>query len=114
MSLLFMRSCSFPFLAGLLVNVNSFSYIFLKLDTQGFDLNVLDGVGAHAGRILALQSEIAVKPIYDGMTGYMHAIAAMNGRGFELTGLFPVLRDRQLRIVEFDCVMVRSHAHPAG
>jgi len=88
--------------------------IFLKLDTQGFDLKVLDGVGAHAEQIVALQSEIAVKPIYDGMTGYMEAIASMNDRGYELTGLFPVLRDRDLRIVEFDCVMIRSNGHPGG
>ena len=28
--------------------------------------------------------------------------------GFDLTGVFPVLRDERLRIVEFDSVMVRA------
>jgi FkbM family methyltransferase len=82
--------------------------VFLKLDTQGYDLKVLEGSGVHLGQVAALQSELAVKPIYEGMTGYMEAISAMNEMGFELTGLFPVTRDVELKIVEFDCVMTRS------
>lgn len=81
--------------------------VFLKLDTQGYDLKVLEGAGAYLEQVVALQSELAVKSIYEGMTGYMDAISAMNGMGFEMTGLFPVTRDTELRIVEVDCVMVR-------
>jgi hypothetical protein len=33
--------------------------IFLKIDTQGFDLEVLRGVSANIGKILGLQSEIS-------------------------------------------------------
>lgn len=82
--------------------------VFLKLDTQGYDQKILEGCGRHLERVLAVQSELAVKPLYDGMTTYMDAIAFMNAKGFELTGLFPVLRDENLRIVEFDSVMIRS------
>jgi len=82
--------------------------IFLKLDTQGYDLKVLEGAGVYLEHVLALQSELAVKPIYEGMTGYLEAISSLNKMGFELTGLFPVLRDEELRIVEFDSVMIRT------
>ncbi len=82
--------------------------VFLKLDTQGYDLKVLEGAGDYLERVLGVQSELSVKPIYEGMTGYLEAISSMNGMGFELTGMFPVLRDAQLRIVEFDSVMIRG------
>jgi FkbM family methyltransferase len=82
--------------------------VFVKLDTQGYDLTVLEGAGEHVGRLLALQSELSVKPLYEGMTGYIDAMSALNAMGFDLTGVFPVLRDEHLRIVEFDSVMVRA------
>jgi len=82
--------------------------IFLKLDTQGYDLEVLGGAGERIERILGLQSEMSVKPIYEGMTGYVDALSSIGAMGFELTGVFPVVRDAELRIVEFDSVMVRA------
>lgn len=88
--------------------------IFLKLDTQGHDLIVLEGASGLLDRVVALQSEIAVKPIYQGMTGYLEALSALNTMGFELTGLFPVLRDKAFRIVEFDSVMIRAGQNDAG
>jgi FkbM family methyltransferase len=81
--------------------------VFLKLDTQGFDLKILEGCGECLDRVVAIQSELAVKPLYEGMTEYRAANSYMNERGFELTGLFPVLRDENLQIVELDSVMIR-------
>ena len=40
---------------------------FLKMDTQGFDLQVLEGLGSQGDRIIGLQSEVSVLPIYEGM-----------------------------------------------
>ena len=82
--------------------------VFLKLDTQGYDINVLEGAGECLSHIAALQSELSVKPLYDGMTDYLHAMSYLNRKGFEPTGVFPVVRDKHLRIMEFDCVMVAS------
>ncbi len=84
--------------------------VFLKLDTQGYDLKILEGCGRRLEQVLALQSELAVKPLYEGMTQYLDAMSYMNERGFELTGLFPVLRDEHLRIMELDCVMIRTRS----
>jgi hypothetical protein len=42
------------------------------------------------------------------MTGYLCAMSRLNQMGFELTGVFPVVRDEQLRIVELDGVLVRA------
>jgi FkbM family methyltransferase len=82
--------------------------VFLKLDTQGYDINVLEGAGASLTSVAALQSELSVKPLYEGMTDYLSAMSYLNRRGFEVTGVFPVVRDKHLRIMEFDCVMAAS------
>jgi hypothetical protein len=92
--------------------------VFLKLDTQGWDLQVVAGAAQSLGRILGLQTELSVKPIYEGITRWQEALARMTGLGFELTGLFPVTRDRRFRVVELDCVMARPDEvgpdRPAG
>lgn len=77
--------------------------IFLKLDTQGFDLQAFAGASGLLDRIVAVQSEVSVIPIYDGMPDYMTAIATYRAAGFELGAVMPVsLIDG--RDIEFDCV----------
>jgi FkbM family methyltransferase len=82
--------------------------IYLKMDTQGFDLQVLEGATGMLPLILALQSEIAVRPIYTGMPDYLTSLSKLNELDFSITSLIPVSRDRNLRIIEFDCLMVRN------
>jgi FkbM family methyltransferase len=81
--------------------------LYLKIDTQGFDLEVFGGAGAALEQVVALQSEVSMLPLYQGMPDYKVSIAAYNEGGFEISGLFPIAHDQFLRIVEFDCVMVR-------
>jgi FkbM family methyltransferase len=91
--------------------------VFLKMDTQGYDLAVVEGAGARLEQVLALQTELAVKRIYDSMaTSFVEMIPAMEKRGFEVTGLFPVTFDPRdkLRVVEFDCVMSRAPQDGTG
>jgi FkbM family methyltransferase len=84
---------------------------YLKLDTQGFDLEVFAGLGDRVREFRGLQSEVAVMQIYDGMPMMPEAIATYEAAGFEITALYPVSRQsRTGRVVEFDCVMVRADA----
>jgi len=83
---------------------------YLKLDTQGFDIEVLQGSGESLPSVKALQTEASVIGIYKGMPGYMDTIRHLDGLGFDLTGLYTVSRDSSLRLVEFDCVMVNRDA----
>jgi FkbM family methyltransferase len=82
--------------------------VFLKLDTQGHDMEVLAGATSSIPRIAAIQTEVSLKPIYDGMPDYLTSLRRLNVLGFEITGLFPVNRDSGLRVIEFDCVALRS------
>lgn len=82
--------------------------VFLKIDTQGWDLEVLEGATGCLDVIQAVQSEVAVKTVYEGVATYREAIPRLNELGFELSGIYPVVRDEQLRIVELDCVFIRT------
>ena len=89
--------------------------IFLKMDTQGFDLEVIKGGQGILDQITGLQSELSVFPIYDQMPDYITAFSLFKECGFEVSGIYPVSRDREtLTVVEFDCVMLRPQKAGAG
>jgi len=82
--------------------------IYLKMDTQGYDLEVLKGASAFINKVLAMQSEVSVLPLYDGMPDYLEALATFRSYGFAASGFFPVAIDPNSHaIIEFDCTMVR-------
>ncbi|MCW2816757.1 MAG: hypothetical protein JWN84_4212 [Nocardioides sp.] len=84
---------------------------FLKMDTQGYDVETFRGAGDRVAQLFGLQSEVAMVPIYDGMPRFLDQLALYESAGFETTGMFPVNRDRDtLRAIEFDLMMVG----PAG
>jgi FkbM family methyltransferase len=83
-----------------------FSRPYLKLDTQGFDLEVVRGAAATLPQVLAMQTEASIINIYEGMPGYMDTIRLLNECGFDISGLYPISRDPGMRLIEFDCVMV--------
>ena len=84
--------------------------VFLKMDTQGADVQVLRGAGRALDAISGLQSEVSVKPLYKEMPSYDESIRLFREYGFELTGLFPCAQEEDLRVIEFDCVMVKGAA----
>jgi len=81
---------------------------YLKLDTQGFDLEVIKGSHEQLKNIWALQTEISVKAIYHNMPNYVETIAAMESLGFGISGIYPNNPDHFPEAVEFDCVMVNK------
>lgn len=84
--------------------------VFLKCDTQGFDLEVMRGAPRLLKRAAALQFELAFRHIYADVPDYRSTLAEVEGLGFAISGFFPINADPQLRSVEMDCVMVRGDA----
>jgi FkbM family methyltransferase len=82
--------------------------IFLKIDTQGFDLEVLKGATASLPNIAALQTEASVTPVYAGMPGYHDVIQFLEEHGFIVSGIYPVSADFFPRLIEFDCYMING------
>lgn len=96
--------------------------LFLKLDTQGFDLQVFAGAKATIPKVLGMQTELSIQAIYEDMPDYLEALSTYTRAGFVMSGLYPVSRDRDtLALIELDCVMRRVEqpaqkkaASPAG
>lgn len=83
---------------------------YLKIDAQGFDLEILTGGDAVVSKIPALQTEISFAPIYEGVPGYARSIEAFEGHGFAVKDLFLVVADSRGVALEFDCIMIRLSA----
>lgn len=94
--------------ADIVESLPGVSKVFLKMDTQGYDLEVIKGAEHVLGGIGALQSEVSILPIYKDMPDYLESLTLFREKGFELTGLYPVSRNKEnLVLVEMDCVMRR-------
>lgn len=83
------------------------SRVFLKMDTQGFDLEVFAGSQDVLPFIVGLQSELSVRPIYEGMPHYLDALKTYEAAGFELHNLTIVSRASEGGLQELNCFMCR-------
>ena len=84
----------------------AFDNIYLKMDTQGFDLHVIEGAGAELRTVRALQTELALKKLYHDMPGYEDVLPVLTAHGFEISSVSVVSADACLRAIECDLVMV--------
>jgi FkbM family methyltransferase len=80
------------------------SRIFLKMDTQGYDLKCFAGSSGCTHHILGLLSELSVQPIYQGMPHYLESLRQYEAAGFQLVSLTEVSR-RDGAAQEYDCLM---------
>jgi len=56
--------------------------VFLKIDTQGFEKEVLEGACNSLPRIAGLQLELSLAPLYEGQSAIEEIIAYLRYRGF--------------------------------
>ena len=84
--------------------------ILLKMDTQGFDLNVFKGASTFIQNIICIQSEISLTPIYSGMPHYLDSLKTYEDAGFVITGLYPISRKEDMTVIEMDCMMLNKIA----
>ena len=86
---------------------------FLKLDTQGYDVEVFQSAGSRIRDFVGLQCELSLIPLYDGMPTIEDALKVFRAAEFDVTGFFPVaVENATARLLEVDCVMIRSEALP--
>lgn len=85
---------------------------FLKLDTQGNDVAVVEGAGERIAAFVGLQSELAIRRLYDGAQDHAAALDFYRSRGFELSALVPNNAGHFPVLMEIDCLMVRRDLVP--
>lgn len=83
--------------------------IYLKMDTQGYDLEVIKGADNSLSEILALQTELSIISLYENMPIFTEVYQTLKNKKYSITGMFPVSRDKSLRIIEFDGVFINEN-----
>jgi len=81
----------------------------LKVDTQGYEMPVLQGAEKLLPRICGVQLELSLTRLYEGQVLYLEMIQWLQERGFELWNVIPGFIDpASARMLQFDGVFFRA------
>ncbi|MCY4158889.1 MAG: FkbM family methyltransferase [Bacteroidetes bacterium] len=84
-------------------------YPFLKIDTQGYEGQVLDGVGDLLDAMVGLQIELSLVPLFDGARSYTRLLGELEYRKFLPVMLEPVFIDPETeQTLQVDAVFFRQ------
>lgn len=82
---------------------------FLKIDTQGFEGQVLDGATRVLPKVAGVQLELSFVPLYAGGLTYDQAIVRMRDAGFVPMGVEPGVRDKRTsQMLQADVLFFRA------
>lgn len=85
--------------------------IFVKSDTQGYEDQVLEGIGNAWDRICGLQLELSLQPIYEGQPDHLPLLNQLAEKGFRPHLMIPGYWSRHYgRMLEYDAVFFRDEA----
>jgi FkbM family methyltransferase len=86
--------------------------VFLKIDTQGFERQVLAGAGAALAEVKGVQLELPLVHSYVGVWSFTAAVDHMAELGFALSQVSPVCLSAEdtASIAELDCIFRRGTA----
>lgn len=90
-----------------LLDIPAGTSIFLKSDTQGYDMQVLEGMGDRLEDCIGVSLEMSVQRIYEDQPHHIDMQSFMRDRGFDLYGTSIVTRDEQGAIIEYDALFCR-------
>lgn len=88
--------------------------LLLKIDTQGYEMEVLKGATALLQRVVAVQLELSLTPLYEGSPTLLDMVAFLTAAGFDLFNIVPEFADRRTgRLLQANGFFVRSEPRPA-
>lgn len=82
---------------------------FLKIDTQGYEWQVLDGARDILSRVCGIQMELSLVPLYEGQRLWRDCVERLEADGFQLWALSPEFVDPATgRTLQWDGLFFRS------
>lgn len=85
--------------------------IYLKVDTQGYEMEVLKGATGLIDRIVALQLELSLTSLYANAPLALEMLAFVDSLGYEVFGMVPGFRNADSgRLLQMDGFFVRRSA----
>lgn len=92
--------------------VDSDTPILLKLDVQGYEDRVLDGIGDRWPQIVGIQTELSLLPLYEGQKLHDEMLIRIQELGFDLHGVWAGYVDRSAgRMLQYDAFLMRRADH---
>lgn len=80
----------------------------IKIDTQGYEWQVLDGARVILPRVRGILMEVLLIPLYEGQRLWQESIARLEAEGFVLWALEPVFVDSANgRTLQMDALLLR-------
>lgn len=86
---------------------------FLKMDTQGFDVKIVQASAGIMREFVGMQSELAIAKLYETSVDFREAITEYERCGFSLSAFVPNNSGHFPCLLEIDCVMIRSDLAPS-
>jgi FkbM family methyltransferase len=82
---------------------------FLKIDTQGYERQVLEGASRWLEHLVGVQLELSIVMLYEHQALYDYFFNFFKDHGFELWALVPGFKDASTgRLLQFDGVFVNA------
>jgi FkbM family methyltransferase len=89
--------------------VNASQATYLKIDTQGFEEQVLEAAKNIIPQIKGIQLELSLVPLYEGQLLFVAMVNKLTGLGYELYGLLPGFTDNGTgRLLQVDGIFFRG------
>lgn len=83
--------------------------IFVKIDTQGFEQQVIDGAKQLFTRAIGVQTELSLAPLYEGQADFLEILNQMQMLGFSTWAINPGFADRAKgRLLQVDVTYFRA------
>jgi len=84
------------------------SVLFIKVDTQGFEAQVLKGASDLLQKVVGLRMELSLIPLYEGQCTYDEMVGQLKALGFEMWDIAPAFTDPQSgRLLQVDATFFR-------
>ena len=89
--------------------MDSNSIAFIKIDTQGYETQVLNGAKKLMSQIVGLQVEISLVPLYKGQCLFDEMLKKLKNDGFELWSISTVFSDpNTAQLLQVDATFFRT------
>ncbi len=91
------------------VIAKEYKHILLKIDTQGFEKQVIDGALASLKYIDAIQIETSMNALYKGETLFIEMLTYLEGLGYEIFTLEPYYYDiNSKRLLQVEVFLIKN------
>jgi FkbM family methyltransferase len=90
--------------------INESDKIYLKMDVQGYEDKIINGISDLFKQIMFIQLEMSIIPLYNSQLLFEEMLSKMKAIGYELYYLYPVFADEKIgRLLQLDGIFKKTN-----